>query len=207
MVSLTVSDLAMSFVRAFINLMSLLETIEAHLETLGHLIALRYKLSFKFITSVNGWAWLQRRQAGDFGSLFVGSSPFGCGSPLMCSVEEFMGRSCFGGLPLLGGGHLTGSSYTRCCLAQTGSESHRSRSNKLGLPWLSCFWTSIAHLDCKGPGSFWTAMFRFVSLKRSAMNLCLWRVTTVDLSAWYSFIRPVWSWGRGDDVSLRAVDR
>ena len=54
MVSLTVSDLAMSFVRAFINLMSLLETIEAHLETLGHLIALRYKLSFKFITSVNG---------------------------------------------------------------------------------------------------------------------------------------------------------
>ena len=52
MMSLTVSDLAMSFVRAFINLMSLLETIEAHLETLSHLIALRYRLPFKFITSV-----------------------------------------------------------------------------------------------------------------------------------------------------------
>ena len=52
----------------------------------------------------------------------------------MCSVDEFMGRSCFGGLRLLGGGHLTGSSYTRCCLAVTGSESDRSRSNKLGLP-------------------------------------------------------------------------
>ena len=33
MMSLTVSDLAMSFVRAFINVMSLLETIKAHLET------------------------------------------------------------------------------------------------------------------------------------------------------------------------------
>ena len=86
----------------------------------------------------------------------------------MCSVEKFMGGSCFGGLRLLGDGHLDGSSYTRCCLPLTCSESHRSRSNKLGLPWLSCFWTSIAHLDCKGPGSFWTAMFRFVSLKRSA---------------------------------------
>ena len=52
MVSLTVSDLAVSLFRAFINLMSLLETIETHLETLGHLIALRYRLSFKFITSV-----------------------------------------------------------------------------------------------------------------------------------------------------------
>ena len=52
MMSLTVSDLAMSFVQAFINVMSLLETIKAHLETLGHLIALRYRFSFKFITSV-----------------------------------------------------------------------------------------------------------------------------------------------------------
>ena len=52
MMPLTVSDLAMSFVGAFINLMPLLETIEAHLETLGHLIALRYRLSFKFVTSV-----------------------------------------------------------------------------------------------------------------------------------------------------------
>ena len=33
MVSLTVSDLAVSLFRAFINLMSLLETIETHLET------------------------------------------------------------------------------------------------------------------------------------------------------------------------------
>lgn len=52
MMSLTVGNLAMSFVRAFINLMSLLETIEAHFETLGQLIALRYRLSFKFVTSV-----------------------------------------------------------------------------------------------------------------------------------------------------------
>ena len=57
MLSLTVGDLAMSFVRAFINLMSLLETTEAHLETLGHLVALRYRLSFKFITSVK-WVTL-----------------------------------------------------------------------------------------------------------------------------------------------------
>ena len=52
MMSLTVSDLAMSFVRAFINLMSLLETIEAHLETLGYLIALRYILSFMLDYSI-----------------------------------------------------------------------------------------------------------------------------------------------------------
>ena len=49
----------------------------------------------------------------------------------MCSVEEFMGGSCFGGLCLLGGGHFAGSSYNRCCLALSCSESHRSRSNKL----------------------------------------------------------------------------
>ena len=52
MMSLTVSDLAMSFVRALINLMSLLETIEAHLETLGYLIALRYRLSFMLDYSI-----------------------------------------------------------------------------------------------------------------------------------------------------------
>ena len=52
MMSLTVSDLAMSFVRAFINLMSLLEAIEAHLETLGYLIALRYRLSFMLDYSI-----------------------------------------------------------------------------------------------------------------------------------------------------------
>ena len=52
MMSLTVSDLAMSFVRAFINLMSLLETIEAHLEALGYLIALRYILSFMLDYSI-----------------------------------------------------------------------------------------------------------------------------------------------------------
>ena len=50
--SLTVGNLTMSLVRVFINLMSLFETIEASLETLDHLVALRYKLSFKFITSV-----------------------------------------------------------------------------------------------------------------------------------------------------------
>ena len=49
MMSLTVSNLTMSLVRAFINLMSLFETIEAHLETLDHLVTLRYRLSFKFI--------------------------------------------------------------------------------------------------------------------------------------------------------------
>ena len=32
--------------------MFLLETIKAHLETLGHLVVLRYRLSFKFIASV-----------------------------------------------------------------------------------------------------------------------------------------------------------
>ena len=52
MMFLTVSDLAMSFVRAFINLMSMLETIEAHLETLGYLIALRYRLSFMLDYSI-----------------------------------------------------------------------------------------------------------------------------------------------------------
>ena len=52
MMSLTVSNLTMSLVRAFINLMSLFETIDAYLETLDHLVALRYRLSFKFITSV-----------------------------------------------------------------------------------------------------------------------------------------------------------
>ena len=77
----------------------------------------------------------------------------------MCSVEEFMGGSCFGGLCLLGGGHLAGSSYTRCCHALTCSESHRSTSNKLGLPWLSCSWTSIAIVHACKTRSFivrWT---------------------------------------------------
>ena len=51
MMSLTLSNLTMSLVGAFINLMSLFETIEAHLETLDHLIAFRQMRSFKCITS------------------------------------------------------------------------------------------------------------------------------------------------------------
>ena len=51
----------------------------------------------------------------------------------MCSVEELRGGSHFGGLDLLGREQFAGSSYTRCCLALTCSESHRSRSSKLGL--------------------------------------------------------------------------
>ena len=63
MMSLMVSDLAMSFVQAFINVMSLLETIKAHLKTVGHLIVLRYRLSFKFITSIK-WVSLITAEAG-----------------------------------------------------------------------------------------------------------------------------------------------
>ena len=51
----------------------------------------------------------------------------------MYSVEEFIGGCCFGGLRLLGVGHFAGSLYTRCCLALTSSESHQSKSNRLGL--------------------------------------------------------------------------
>ena len=61
--SLTVSNLTVSLVRAFIHLMSLLETIEAQLEPLDHLIALRDRLSFKFITSVK-WVSLITAWAG-----------------------------------------------------------------------------------------------------------------------------------------------
>ena len=61
--SLTVSNLTMSLVRALINLMSLFETIEAHLETLDHLVVLRYRLSFKFIPSVK-WVSLITAWAG-----------------------------------------------------------------------------------------------------------------------------------------------
>ena len=43
--------------------MSLLETIEAQLEPLDHLIALRDRLSFKFITSVK-WVSLITAWAG-----------------------------------------------------------------------------------------------------------------------------------------------